>query len=225
MEALEKKCTIDRCNHKHYARGWCRKHYRHVVEGKHVHPHPVITSCKSCGTQISSKAGSSGLCRADYLEKWKNETDWDSKKYKHDYYSNNKEKCAELCRKWRRNNRSRENAYYAKKRKCPEYRIAHNQRSRIYDALKGKVKPKKTMELIGCSTKELMKHLESQFQPGMSWDNYGTYWVVDHIKSLISFDLSKLSQLEEGCHYSNLQPLTYSDNSSKATEDKNGRIK
>ena len=215
-------CTINNCDNKIYARSWCRRHYRHVVEGGHPQPLPIYKECQisNCNEKLSGHASSSGLCKAHYMEKWKQETDWDPKTYSKEYNQKNKKRIAKQCKEWKANNRKRENAWYAEKRKDPQYRLAHNQRSRIYDALKGKTKHKNTMDLIGLSIAELMNHLESKFQPGMTRDNYGTYWVVDHVIPMIAFDLEIPEQLEKACHYSNLQPLTYAENSSKATEDK-----
>jgi hypothetical protein len=59
-------------------------------------------------------------------------------------------------------------------------------------------------ELLGCSLERLKAHLESLFQPGMTWENYGQ-WQIDHV-----YPLSKsksLEHLETLFHYSNLQPL------------------
>ena len=49
------------------------------------------------------------------------------------------------------------------------------------------------MELIGCSTSELMIHLESKFKEGMTWENHGL-WHVDHIQPCCSFDLQNLEE-------------------------------
>lgn len=35
--------------------------------------------------------------------------------------------------------------------------------------------------VTGISLVELKKHLEEQFDDKMSWDNYGSYWVIDKI--------------------------------------------
>ncbi len=68
----------------------------------------------------------------------------------------------------------------------------------------------------GCSTKELKVHLESQFQEGMTWDNWSLKgWHIDHIKSLASFDLINKEELLKACNYTNLQPLWAFDNLSK----------
>jgi hypothetical protein len=64
---------------------------------------------------------------------------------------------------------------------------------------------------LGCSIAELRLHLESQFQPGMSWNNHGE-WHIDHIRPLAKFNLACPLQLERACHFSNLQPLWAKDN-------------
>ena len=72
------------------------------------------------------------------------------------------------------------------------------------------------MELVGCDIDTLCLHLESQFQKGMEWINYGE-WHVDHIKPCASFDLSDPKQQQECFHYTNLQPLWAADNLAKAS--------
>jgi hypothetical protein len=70
-----------------------------------------------------------------------------------------------------------------------------------------------TEHLIGCSFKELKTHLESKFQPGMTWDNHSrTGWHIDHILPVSSFVLSTLEGQKACNHYTNLQPLWAKDN-------------
>lgn len=97
----------------------------------------------------------------------------------------------------------------------PEFRLRHYLRSRLWRPLLGRAKSAKTLELLGCSISELRSHLESKFKPGMSWENYGPIWHVDHIKPIISFDLTDPEQQRLCCHWSNLQPLFAADNISK----------
>jgi len=36
-------------------------------------------------------------------------------------------------------------------------------------------------DAVGCSARELRKHLEKQFAGGMTWHNHGRLWFIDHI--------------------------------------------
>lgn len=115
-------------------------------------------------------------------------------------------------RKWRVNNPAKAQASRRRSvAKNINLRLSIRLRSRLYDAFKGIRKSTHTMELLGCSIKELKQHLESQFQLGMTWDNYGK-WHLDHIRPLASFDLAQPSQQRLACHWTNLQPLWAIDN-------------
>lgn len=96
----------------------------------------------------------------------------------------------------------------------PIYRIRNYLRARI--RRKVRTGTKNFDHLIGCTPQELKDHLQRQFDKGMSWDNYGTYWVVDHIQPLRLFDLLKEDQIRAACHFTNLQPLTEVENQLKA---------
>lgn len=213
-------CSISNCENKIYARGWCRRHYRHVVEGGHKEPLTIHSICLTCQAKFEPTAKSSGFCSKCYHEQWAIENASALKQYKKEYRKTNKVKISRQIKTWRQNNKEEQNAYYAEKRKDPQYRIAHNIRSRLYDALAGRTKHASTEQLTQCSFEYLCKYLEDQFEEAMTWDNYGSYWVVDHKIPLISVDLSDPLELERVCHYSNLRPLTAIMNSSKATEDK-----
>ncbi len=81
-------------------------------------------------------------------------------------------------------------------------------------AIKTNAKIGSAVRDLGCSVSELMAHLEIKFQPGMTWENWGS-WHIDHIKPLASFDLTNREQFLIACHYTNLQPLWASDNLAK----------
>lgn len=98
----------------------------------------------------------------------------------------------------------------------PNFKIASNLRSRLWAALKGNNKTGSAVRDLGCSIEHLRQWLEFQFQPGMTWDNYGK-WHIDHIKPLASFDLTNRNQLKAACHYTNLQPLWAVDNLRKGS--------
>lgn len=96
----------------------------------------------------------------------------------------------------------------------PEFRLRHNIRSRIGMALRGKRKSGSAIALLGCTVEDAKRHIEAQFLPGMSWENWGE-WHVDHIRPLASFDLADPDQLARACHFTNLQPLWALDNLTK----------
>lgn len=99
----------------------------------------------------------------------------------------------------------------------PNIRLIHNLRVRLYEVLKGKIKTSSTLNLLGCSVDELWIYLESQFQPGMTRENYGT-WHIDHIKPCSSFDFTDPDQQKKCFHYTNLQPLWAEDNIKKSNK-------
>jgi hypothetical protein len=96
-------------------------------------------------------------------------------------------------------------------RNHPPTRIAHNLRSRMYQAVTRGFKTGSAVRDLGCSIPEFMLHVESQFTDNMSWDNYGQ-WHLDHIEPLAGFDLTDRQQFLKAAHYTNYQPLWAKDN-------------
>ena len=149
------------------------------------------------------------------------------------WFQNNREKRRASDRKYKQNNREKHNASQRKSHKRPEakkkrnarekkryhsdpqYKLKCCLRSRLRKALKGKLKSASTMTLLGCSIAHLKDHLEKQFQPGMTCENYGPVWHVDHMMPCASFDLIDPEQQRQCFHYTNLQPLWGPENISK----------
>lgn len=100
----------------------------------------------------------------------------------------------------------------------PTNRIATNCRSRMRDAVKcqGVRKFSKAKDLLGCTFEFFRGWLESKFERGMSWVNYGVFWEIDHIRPVASYDLSQEDQQRACFHYSNCQPLWSDLNRSKS---------
>jgi hypothetical protein len=85
--------------------------------------------------------------------------------------------------------------------------------------LKRKGFPKKATSietLVGCTIEALKSHLESQFAVGMSWENHGVGWHVDHIKALAHAKTPE--EMAELFKWSNLQPLWGPDNLRKGAK-------
>jgi len=90
---------------------------------------------------------------------------------------------------------------------------------RLKDAIRGSVRAylgsKKTrrsatFEIVGCTPDFLRSHLEKQFKPGMTWENYGSHWHVDHRIPLASGTTPE--EVMGLSHWTNLQPLEALEN-------------
>ncbi len=90
-------------------------------------------------------------------------------------------------------------------------------RTRLYRAVKSqKARKSSTMgQLLGCSIGDLLIYLESKFEQGMTWENYGKVWHVDHVMPCAIFNLTKTEHQKRCFHFSNLQPLFAKDNQIK----------
>ncbi len=84
--------------------------------------------------------------------------------------------------------------------------------NRIRHALR-EDKSQKSIEYLGCSIQEFKEHIESQFQEGMTWDNYGE-WHIDHIVPIM-YETPTMEEVVERLHYLNTQPLWAEENMSK----------
>jgi DNA polymerase III alpha subunit len=123
-----------------------------------------------------------------------------------EYRLKNKSKIAKRCK-----------IYINEKRKNDlNFKLRDILRRRIWNALKNNIKSAKTIELLGCSIEFLKLYLESNFTPGMNWENYGK-WHVDHIVPCAKFDLENSESQFECFHYTNLQPLWAKDNLKKGS--------
>lgn len=110
---------------------------------------------------------------------------------------------------------------YAKKRRHsdPGFRVLHNMRSAVNRGFRGVVKRSdlssaEHTKYFGCTYGSIKLYLESKFREGMSWENYGVLWQIDHIVPLKAA-MGKYENLLKLCHFKNLQPLLAEENQSK----------
>lgn len=104
----------------------------------------------------------------------------------------------------------------ARRKESVALRLRNSASRRIRGALQGVgVKSASTVALLGCSVEFLRIHIESLFQPGMSWEIFGRIH-VDHIRPCASFNLADPAQQRACFHYTNLQPLWAVDNIRKS---------
>ena len=143
---------------------------------------------------------------------------------KRKYHEKNREKIRATQRKYRENNKEKIRVAHRKYRKlkwatCPMFKMVNGLRGRLRTALCGKCKSARTMALLACTVEQLKKSLENQFEEGMTWENMGTAWHVDHMIPCSLFDFSSNAQQHRCFHYTNLQPLFASDNRSKGNKN------
>lgn len=106
--------------------------------------------------------------------------------------------------------------YFKARRVCDhQFKLRQNLRGRLYDALKGRKKSAPTLTLLGCPIEDFWIYLESRFSEGMTRENYGKVWHVDHIIPCAIFDLTKPEHQKRCFHFSNMQPMFARDNLSK----------
>jgi hypothetical protein len=111
-------------------------------------------------------------------------------------------------------------AEYVKKRKetDPVFAITLRARALIGNALRvrGFKKTSTTAEILGCTWEFLCHHIEKQFLRGMTWDNRGAAWHIDHIVAMAT-----AQTVEDAIalnHFTNLRPMWGPDNLAKGSK-------
>lgn len=130
----------------------------------------------------------------------------------------------------KRKRQSRENASKNRKSK-PWLRAKRAARNRIWNAKKRQGIPQYHRDLnFGCDAHEFKEYIESLWEEGMSWKNYGRqpegrFWELDHVKACCEFDLWDVEEAEECNHYTNLRPIWHDDHYKKSAEEVRRRHK
>lgn len=115
--------------------------------------------------------------------------------------------------------RAAKDAYEKEKlAKDPEFKLKKALRARLKKAIKGNYKTGSAVRDAGASMDFVRNYIESKFYGEMTWENWGPYWQLDHIKSLATFDLMDREQFLKAVHYTNLQPLTVEDHRKKTNQ-------
>ena len=128
------------------------------------------------------------------------------------YRSKNRDKSRAWDKKYRDANKAKINDKLRERRRNDPFR-------RLRDAIRGSIRAylgsKKTrrgstFEIVGCTPDFLRGHLERQFKDGMTWENYGSHWHVDHRIPLASGNSA--DEIKGLSHWTNLQPLEALEN-------------
>lgn len=186
------------------------------------------------------------VSRSEYHKKWLQENWKERQEYSQNYYNDNKIELRLKGIKKYQEIKANPNQYnelllqQAEKRKIyrtTEYKEQYNAQCRerykndicyrmksfiygsIHRCLKACGCSNKTMhsnDYLGCTPQQFKEYIESKFQPGMSWDNYGL-WEIDHILpiNLMTPNHDIDEQLLFLCNYKNCRPMWKKDNNSK----------
>ena len=98
---------------------------------------------------------------------------------------------------------------YSKARRLydPEFKLIGNMRCRLGDVLKGKSKSQTTKQLIGVNFEIFIKWIKYQLEEGMTMDNYGSIWHLDHVLPISSFNLLEEEELFKAMNWMNIRPM------------------
>lgn len=213
---------IDEMKKKIYNKDYSCKNRKHLTNKKREYrnKHPEKTKLLEKEWRDRNKES-----RKLYMKNWRKENKEHKKTYAKKYYINNITHIQTYQKKYLKTyhpiyNQKNKNVI-SKKRKIKRkidvnYKISCNLRTRLHHALKGGNKSGSAVRDLGMSIPEFKKYIESRFQEGMSWENYGIYgWHLDHITPLTWFNLENREQFLVACNYTNYQPLWAEDNWSK----------
>lgn len=201
------------CYKKHYEENLIRIRKQHRKYRKqHYRKKPIKTKlCEVCNKEFKTNYSFQKYCSKECYKIAHAKL---QKVQKKKYYQDNKDKIKEYKRKYERQRRKID----------INFKILCNLRNRVNFAIRNNSKSKNTAKLLNCSIDYYKQYLENQFTSKMTWENYGSYWEIDHIRPCVSFDLSKPEEQYKCFNYKNTRPLTKTENRSKSYKYKGKKV-
>lgn len=175
--------------------------------------------CKKCSFERIQKWRNKNKERIKSVyKKWKEKNrkhlaerqkKWRKENPEYNWRKNNKIRINEYQRKWRKRNSKKVSAWFRWYRKNPKIKLDRNFGDKLRFSLKGKKAGRSWETLVGYTLQDLICHLEKQFDEKMSWDNYGSYWHIDHIvpKSWFPYQTAEEQAFKDCWALANLQLL------------------
>ena len=155
---------------------------------------------------------------------------YDDKKYKFKTKKDlqeyiNKMSSREAVKKINAKNKPYRDEYYARNKEMrtlyryiwankPENLVREKIRNAPHRILKAK--KDNFNDILRCTKSQFKLYIESQFKEGMSWDNYKTVWVFDHIIPICQIDPNDEYSILKIGNYTNVQPIFKSENWKKS---------
>lgn len=193
------------------------------------------TYCRECQRQYDINRRNNPkrveYCK-NYNKKYYQDNSEQLKERQRNYYQDNKEHYYEYEKeRSKRLERVKYNKQYNKtyrqenlerlrkwdKQRNKENKLNRNFSTAICIALRGNKAEQHWEDLVPYTLQELKEHLEKQFDENMNWDNYGSYWEIDHIIPQNTFNIETENDIDFKICWSlaNLRPLEKSLNRSR----------
>ena len=130
------------------------------------------------------------------------------KEMKRQYYEKNKEKYIKQTDAYKKN----------KIKTDPIFHLERRMRCRVYSALVNQSanKDKRTLDYLGCTAGFFQEWMVFQLYDGMTLENYGEVWHVDHTRPIASFDLTREEEQRTCFSWENCRPLLAKKNIDKS---------
>lgn len=156
--------------------------------------------------EIEQKAAARKIARET---RWLNNKE-KRKAYSKEYYKKHPEKRKEeLVKQLKRDKEKYKNN--------PKFRLNVRIRNSIGKHLRGEKCGRHWEDLVGWTINDLQKHITKQLRDKMTWENYGSYWHIDHKVPVAvhNFKTEKDIDFKKCWSLKNLQPLEAKENLSK----------
>ena len=158
------------------------------------------SKCKECLKAIQRRYNKThkeaiSKSKAKYLKENKEQI-----KERKKFHTINKEQRLEYSREWYKHNK-----------------LSFSLRERTRKALITWKASPRIQGILGCTPKQFRQHIERQFKPGMTWDNYGE-WELDPYFPISKANLDVLSVLLSVFNYRNVRPVWALENKSKGSK-------
>jgi hypothetical protein len=171
----------------------------------HLETQPKEKTCKDCGITQQSDQFRLGenvcyACSKLKLYVWRKD---------------NSEKFHDICKKYREKDDYREKQNKSKKERYhnnPIERTGLNYRCHLRNYIFRHQVSKNIDKMVGLSPEQMKEWLEHNFKPGMNWENYGTFWNLDHVMPCSSYNLENKTELYECFSWKNTLPVYCKEN-------------
>lgn len=179
-----------------------------------------MKTCRKCGAEYYGRCK---ICLKAYHRKYRQDNAERIAATVKSYYSKNRDKILEYTKEYCRTEKSKKyrNDYEKRRRKTdPIFKLRRNCSSLIRIVMKSGKAGSSITNYLPYTMLQLKEHLEKLFDQNMNWENYGTYWHIDHIMPQSKLPYTSMSDenFQKCWALDNLQPLEAIENIKKSNK-------